>query len=123
MSAAVVATALNVALYLAALAAGVPLEITEVFEDEFKRMAVLNFIIATLLEGGALATVVAMACRRWTGRPRAWFVVLATFGTVVSFVLPVVSDGTTATKVVLCITHVVAAVVIVPVLALALPPR
>jgi hypothetical protein len=43
-------------------------------------------------------------------------------GLVASFVLPVISDATTATKVVLSISHVVVAIIIVPPLALALPP-
>jgi hypothetical protein len=42
-------------------------------------------------------------------------------GLIASFVLPVGSDASTATKVVLSISHVVVAAIIVPALALALP--
>jgi uncharacterized protein DUF6069 len=68
---------------------------------------------------GALAA----ACRRWAPHPRTWFIALAAIGTIASFVQPIVSDGTTATIVVLCITHVVAALIIVPPLAQTLRPR
>jgi hypothetical protein len=46
--------------------------------------------------------------------------VLAVLGTVGSLALPILSDGTTATKVLLCVSHVVAAVILVPALAAAL---
>jgi hypothetical protein len=45
---------------------------------------------------------------------------LALCGAIASFALPIRSDGTTATVVVLSISHVVAALVIVPALALTL---
>jgi hypothetical protein len=48
---------------------------------------------------------------------------LAAIGLVASFALPITSDGSTATKVALSISHVVVAVIIVPALALALPVR
>jgi hypothetical protein len=123
LAAALVAAAANAALYLAARAAGVPLELTEVFSDEFERMPLHSFVLATLLEGGAAGTVLAAACRRWARRPRASFVALAVTGTVASLCLPVASDGSIATIVVLSVSHVVAALVIVPALALALVPN
>jgi Family of unknown function (DUF6069) len=118
-----VASAASVLVYVAARAAGIPLELTDVFEDQFRRMSVVSFILGTLLDGAAVATVTAAACRWLTQRPRLWFVALSGIGTLVSFALPVASDGTTATKVVLCISHVVVAVVLVPPLASALPAR
>jgi hypothetical protein len=122
LATALVAAAASVTLYWIALAAGVPMELTEVFEDEYARMPVLNMAMAALLEGGLAGTVLAAACRRWAGRPRSWFLTLTAVGLVASFVLPVISDATTATKVVLSISHVVVAIIIVPPLALALPP-
>jgi hypothetical protein len=77
----------------------------------------------SLLEGGAVGTVAAAACQRWAPRPRTWFVALAVVGTVASFWLPLTSDATTATMVVLSISHLVAALIIVPALALTLSPR
>jgi hypothetical protein len=49
------------------------------------------------------------------------FLALAAIGLVASFALPITSDGSTATKVVLSISHVVVAAIILPALALALP--
>jgi hypothetical protein len=118
---ALVAAVASVGVYAAARAAGVPMELTEVFEDEFARMPVMNMALGALLEGGAAGTALAAACRRWSRRPRLSFVTLATIGLIASFALPIVSDASTATKVVLAISHVVVAVIIVPPLTLALP--
>lgn len=123
LMAALVAAAANIVLYVAARAGGVPLELTEIFEDDFERIPVVSFVLATLLEGGLVATAVAAACRRWAPRPRVSFVALAVIGTIGSVGLPIASDGTTATMVVLSISHVVAALIIVPALTLTLPPR
>jgi hypothetical protein len=123
LAAALVAAAANVAVYVAARAAGVPLQLTEVFSDDFDQMPVSSFVLGTLLEGGAAGTALAAACRRWAPHPRTWFIALAAIGTIASFVLPILSDGTTATIVVLSITHVVAALIIVPPLAQTLQPR
>jgi hypothetical protein len=120
LAAALVAAAANVVVYVTARAAGVPLELTEVFSDDFARMPISSFVLGTLLDGGVVAIVVAAACKRWAPRPRAWFVALAVVGTVASLSLPLVSDGTTATVIVLSISHVVAALVLVPALAIAL---
>jgi hypothetical protein len=120
--AALVAAAGNVIVYVVARAADVPLELTEVFSDDFVRMPVSSFVLGTLLDGGVVAILLAAACRRWAPRPRVWFVTLAVIGTVASLGMPLASDGTTATVVVLSISHVVAALVIVPALAIALRP-
>jgi hypothetical protein len=122
LATALAAATASVTLYWVALAAGVPMELTEVFEDEYRRMPVLNMAMAALLEGGLAGTVLAAGCRRWARRPRSWFLVLTAVGLVGSFVLPVASDATTATKIVLSIGHVVVAAIVVPPLALALPP-
>jgi hypothetical protein len=121
LAAAVVAAAASVLVYLAARAAGVPMELTEVFEDHFARMPVLNMVWGAVLEGGVAGTVLAAGCRRWAKRPRSTFLALTTVGLIASFALPVTSDASTATKVVLSISHVVVAAIIVPALALALP--
>jgi hypothetical protein len=51
LATALVAAAASVTLYWIALAAGVPMELTEVFEDEYARMPVLNMVMAALFEG------------------------------------------------------------------------
>jgi hypothetical protein len=121
LAAALVAAAASVLVYVAARAGGVPMELTEVFEDHFARMPVMNMAWAALLDGGVAGTVLAAACRRWARRPQSTFLALAMVGLIASLVLPVISDASTATKVVLSISHVVVAAVIVPALALALP--
>jgi hypothetical protein len=123
LAAALVAAAASVLVYLAARAAGVPMELTEVFEDHYARMPVMNMAWGALLEGGVAGTVLAAACRRWARRPRSVFVALAMVGLVASFALPIFSDASTATKVVLSISHVVVAAIIVPALAFALPDQ
>jgi hypothetical protein len=123
LAAALVAAATSVLVYLAARAAGVPMELTEVFEDHYARMPVMNMAWGALLEGGVAGTVLAAACRRWARRPRSVFVALAMVGLVASFALPIFSDASTATKVVLSISHVVVAAIIVPALAFALPDQ
>lgn len=123
MIAALIAAAANTVAYVAARLAGVPLELTEVFSDHFGRMPVSSFVLATLLDGGAVAIVLAAACQRWAPRPRTWFVALAVVGTIASLWLPLASDATTATMIVLSISHAVAALIIVPALALTLSPK
>jgi Family of unknown function (DUF6069) len=123
LASALVATVASVLVYVAARAGSVPMELTEVFENQFARMPVMNMVWAALLEGGVAGTVLAAVCRRWIRRPRSSFVALAMAGLIASFVLPITSDATTATKVVLSISHVVVAIIIVPALALSLPDR
>jgi Family of unknown function (DUF6069) len=118
-----IAAAANTVLYVLARLAGVPLELTEVFSDHFGRIPVQSFVLATLLEGGAVGTIAAAACQRWAPRPRRWFIALAVVGTMVSFWLPLASDATTATMVVLSISHLVAALIIVPALALTISSK
>lgn len=123
LAAALVAAVASILVYVAARAAGVPMELTEIFEDRFARMPVMNMAWAALLDGGVTGTVLAAACRRWARRPRATFLAVAAIGLIASFAFPIASDASTATKVVLSISHVVVAAIIVPALALALPRR
>ncbi|GAA2637292.1 DUF6069 family protein [Actinomadura fulvescens] len=121
LAAALAAAAASVLVYGAARAAGVPMELTEIFDNEFARMPVTNMAFGALLDGGAAGTALAYACRRWARRPRRLFMAVAMTGLIASFSLPITSDASTATKVVLAISHVVVAAIIVPALALALP--
>jgi hypothetical protein len=123
LAAATAASAANVVLYPVARSLGVPLGLTEVFSDHFGRVPVQSFVLATLLDGGATGTILALACRRWATRPRAYFVALAVMGAIASLGFPIASDATTATKIVLSISHGIAALVIVSALALSLPVR
>lgn len=118
--AALVAAVVSTLVYAAARAVGVPMELTEVFEDEYARMPVMNMAFAAVLEGGVGGTAVAVACRRWSRRPLTWFLTLTTIGLIASLALPILSDASTATKIVLSTSHVVVAGIVVPALALAL---
>lgn len=119
--AAPVAAVASVLVYVTARAAGVPMELTEVFEDTYARMPALNMAWAALLEGGVAGTALAAACRRWTPHPRLCFFTLSLTGLIASFALPIFSDASPATKIVLSISHLVVAAIIVPALTLALP--
>ena len=121
IASAVVAAAASVVVYVVARAAGVPMELTEVFEDHFARMPVVDMAFAALLEGGLAGIVLAVACRRWARRPRLTFLALTAVGLLASFALPITSDASVATKVVLSISHLVVAAIIIPALACALP--
>lgn len=123
LGSAVVAAAASLAVYAIARAAGVPMEITEIFEDHFARMPIMNMAWAALLDGGVAGTLLAMACRRWTSHPRAFFLTVTAVGFLASFAFPITSDASTATKLVLSLSHVIVAAIIVPTLASALPGR
>lgn len=118
-----VAAAAGIVVYAAARVAGVPMELTEVFEDQFARMPVLNMAWAALLDGALPGTVLAALCRRWAARPRLSFIMLTAVGFLASFVLPVTSDASTATKAVLSFSHMAAAAIIIPPLTIALPSK
>ena len=72
----------------------------------------------------AFATLLAVAFARYAKRPAYTFVVVTAVLTVISFVGPLIAHhATTATRVVLELTHVVAAAIVIPVLARRLPRR
>ncbi len=100
----------------AALAADVPLEIAD------EQIPVLAFAQLTLM-CTALGVVLAKAMVRWAARPQHSFSVAALVLTGLSFVPDVTADATTASKLVLIATHVVAAAIVIPALAARLPER
>jgi hypothetical protein len=104
-----VAAVATVVVAAVAKAAGVSLEVGG------EAIPLLGFAQLTLV--GALLGV---AIARLSGRarhPRQAFVVVTTVLTALSLVPDVTADATTATKLVLMLTHVVAAAIVVPVLA------
>jgi hypothetical protein len=112
-AAAAAATALVAA---TARAADVPLTIDgeQIPVAGFATMTVLACSVGLLL-AGALA--------RWAPRPRATFAWTATALTIASFIPSLTADTDTATKVVLVTAHVVAAAIVIPSVARALPHR
>ena len=99
-----------------ASAADVPLAV------DGEEIPVAGFATMTAM-WSVVGIVMAWAMGRWTPRPRATFVTTTVVLTLVSFVPSITADTDTATSVVLCITHVVAAAIVIPLLASRLPER
>jgi hypothetical protein len=82
--------------------------------DTAEPIPVLGFAFATLL-WTAVGIVMAVAMTRWAKRPARTFTVTAVVLTVVSLVPPALAGATTTgTKLILALTHVVAAAIVVP---------
>lgn len=99
-----------------ASAADVPLAV------DGEEIPVAGFATMTAM-WSVVGIVMAWAMGRWTPRPRATFVATTVVLTLVSFVPSITADTDTATSVMLCITHVVAAAIVIPLLASRLPER
>lgn len=100
-----------------ALAAGVPLEV------EGEAIPVAAFVQMTLI-GTALGVLLAKALQRWSARPSQVFVAATVALTAVSMVPDFTTAGiTTASRLVLAVTHVVAAAVVIPAIARRLGER
>jgi Na+/melibiose symporter-like transporter len=71
---------------------------------------------------GVLGVLFALACARWAKRPARTFTITAIVFTVVSFASPLTAqNATTATRVALEVSHVLAAAVIIPLIAARMP--
>jgi hypothetical protein len=64
--------------------------------------------------GTIVGVVLATALGRWARRPRHTFVVTTVMLTALSIVPDITADASTATRVVLALTHVVAAAIVIP---------
>ncbi|HEY5874923.1 MAG TPA: DUF6069 family protein [Ilumatobacteraceae bacterium] len=109
----VVAAAATTTIAAVADAAGVS------FETDGESIPLMGFAQMTLL-GALLGLVVARLCRR-AAHPRAMFVRITVALTALSLVPDFTMSFDTASRLVLVITHVVAAAIVVPVLARRLP--
>jgi hypothetical protein len=98
----------------AARAADVPLAI------DGEEIPLLGFAQLTLM-CAVVGTVLAAAFAKWARRPQHTFVVTTVALTAVSLVPDVIVDASTGSKLVLMLTHVVAAAIVVPTLAKRLP--
>jgi Family of unknown function (DUF6069) len=105
-----VAAALTTAIAAGADAAGVQLAI------EGEAIPLAGFAQMTLL-GAVLGGLIAAALNRFGARPRRWFVAVAVALTALSCIPSVALPSDVATSVTLVVTHVVAALVIVPAIA------
>lgn len=110
-------SALVVAVFVGvAEAAGVPMEVAENSTKTPEHIPLLGY--ATVIAASTVVgLLIAAASARWARRPRAVFVIVALVLTAVSFAFPATTTATTATKVVLEITHVIPAALIIPVIA------
>jgi heme A synthase len=121
-AAAVVASLIVAAVVAIAEAAGVPMEVAENSTKQPEQIPLLGYgtvILGSTLVGLLLAT----AFVRWVRRPKLVFVVTALVLTAVSFAFPATTTATTATKVVLELTHVIPAALIITAIASHLPSR
>lgn len=79
------------------------------------------FATSTLM-ATVIGVLLALGLLRWAPRPRATFVVVTVVLTVLSATGPITTGyATTATRVVLMLTHIVAAAIIIPIIARRLP--
>jgi hypothetical protein len=99
-----------------ASAAGVPLTM------DGEELPIAGFATLTTFFS-VVGVVLAWAMGRWAPRPRSTFVATTVVLTLVSFLPSIASDASTATRVVLCIAHAVAASIVIPLLASRLPDR
>ncbi len=113
----VVAAAVNFGIAAIARAGDVALRV----DDSGKRIPPLGFAQVTLV-CGLLGLAIAALCRR-SAAPRQRFVVVTLALTVVSCVPPLLVDATLSTRLVLELTHVVAAAIIIGALARRLDRR
>lgn len=115
-AAAVASSLVVIALVAIAERAGVPMEVAENSTKQPEHIPLLGYgmvILGSTLVGLLIATALA----RWAGRPRTAFVITALVLTAVSLAFPATTTATTATKVVLEVTHLIPAALIIPVIA------
>jgi hypothetical protein len=119
----VVAAAATTAVVLAAKAVDVPMEAAPKTEDFGRAIPLWGFPQSTLM-CTAIGIVLAIALGRWAKKPARTFVAVTVVLTVISFAGPITTGyATTATRLVLGLTHVVAAVIVIPALARQLSAR
>ena len=97
-----------------ARAADVPLAI------DGEQIPLLGFAQLTMM-GAVIGAVLAVSFNKWARRPQRTFVVTTVALTALSLVPDVMADATTGSKLVLMLTHLVAAAIVVPTLAKRLP--
>jgi hypothetical protein len=122
-AAGVVATAAVALVAAVAKAADVPLEVASSSSAAPEVIPTFGFVTIMLVSAAA-GIVLAMALARWAKRPARTFTIVALVLTAASFVLPhTTQNATTATRLVLDLTHVVGAAIVIPALASALAAR
>jgi hypothetical protein len=102
---------------------GVPLEVGPPDAPGPEPIPLLGFAQMTLMLT-AVGVLIALALARWARRPERTWIITAVVLTVLSFA-PSVTAGhaTPGTKAVLVLTHIVAAIIVIPVVARSLRPH
>jgi hypothetical protein len=121
-AAGVVSSLVVIALVAIAEAAGVPMEVAENSTKQPEHIPLVGYGIV-ILGSTLVGLLLASALARWARRPRPVFVIAALVLTAVSFAFPATTTATTATKVVLEVTHVIPAALIIFAIAVHLPSR
>ncbi|HEY3143197.1 MAG TPA: DUF6069 family protein [Acidimicrobiales bacterium] len=106
-----------------ARAADVPLEVASSSDAAPEAIPVSGVAVLVVI-CGIVGLVMALGTNRWATRPARAFVVATTVLTAVSLVTPLIAENaTTATRVVLELTHLVVAAIIIPPIAYRLAQR
>jgi hypothetical protein len=117
----VVAAVATTVTVLVAKALDVPMMAAPQTASAGEPLPVEAFALSTLM-GTAIGVLLALALARWAPKPRVTFVVVTVALTLLSAAGPLTTGyATAATRVVLLLTHVVAAVIVIPVIARRLP--
>ncbi len=120
---AALAAAATTALVLVAEAAGVPMEAGRTTDPVGTHIPLHGYALTTVMST-VVGVVLAIALARWTKRPARTFVVVTLLLTLASFALPhTTGHATVATRLVLDLTHVVAAAIVIPPLTRVLQHR
>jgi|SRR5690348_10457308 uncharacterized protein DUF6069 len=121
IAASVVAAVATQLFVVVAHALGVSLKVGAPGADHAEQIPMLAFAQWALI-WSLVGTGLAVALNRYAKHPRTTFVVTTVVLTVVSFGAPITATHTgVATKIVLALSHVVAAAIVIPVLAARLP--
>ena len=122
LAAGVVSSLVVIAVVAIAEAADVPMEVAENATTQPEQIPLLGYAMV-ILGSTIVGLLLATAFARWARRPRLVFVIVALVLTAVSFLFPATTTATTATKVVLDVTHAIPAALIIPAIAVHLPSR
>jgi Family of unknown function (DUF6069) len=123
LAATVAGAAVTALVAAVARAADVPLEVASSSDAAPEAIPVSGVAVLVVI-CGIVGVVMAFGTNRWATRPARAFVVATTALTAVSLVTPLIAENaTTATRVVLELTHLVAAAIIIPPIAYRLAQR
>lgn len=123
LAATVAGAAVTALVAAVARAADVPLEVAS-SNDAAPEAIPVSGVAVLVVICGIVGMVMALGTNRWATRPARAFVVATTVLTAVSLVTPLIAENaTTATRVVLELTHLVAAAIIIPPIAYRLAQR